>query len=196
MHRPHGHLVDYKIETTIDGEVSFTAQGADAYVTFNHAKKIVKDGETEVFHVSNPKLGSAEIPNLYPMKIESMNEVIYEEVGIRTTEVKDGKYLLNGEPIKFKGVNRHDFHPEKGAAVSIEDIERDLKLMKELNVNGVRTSHYPSCPELYRLCDRYGLYVISESDVESHGVQTRSADWSANFDEIANSPIFEEGILF
>ena len=195
LQRPQGHLVDYKIETTLDGEVSFVPYGADAFVSFNGKKALAKDGESVVFQVDNPKLWSAETPHLYPMTIEAMNEVVYEEVGIRTTEVKDGLYLLNDKPIKFKGVNRHDFHPEKGAAVSLADIERDLKLMKELNVNGIRTSHYPACPEMYRLCDRYGFYVVSESDVESHGVQTRKADWNSNFDEIANSPIFEEGIL-
>lgn len=195
LSRPQGHVRDYVVKTAMDGTVSFTAYGASVSVTFVGETKSAADGETIFFKVKNPKLWSAETPYLYPMTIESAGEIIYENVGIRTTEVKDRKYLLNGKPVKFKGVNRHDFHPEKGAAVSLADIERDLRLMKELNVNAIRTSHYPSCPEMYKLCDKYGFYVISESDVETHGVQTRKTGWSANFDEIANDPIFEEGIL-
>lgn len=195
LSRPQGHVRDYAIRTALDGTVSFTSYGASVAVTFVGETQTVADGETVTFKVKNPKLWSAETPYLYPMTIEGAGEIIYENVGIRTTEVKNRKYLLNGKPVKFKGVNRHDFHPDKGAAVSLSDVERDLRLMKELNVNAIRTSHYPSCPEMYKLCDKYGFYVISESDVETHGVQTRKPDWSGNFDEIANSPIFEDGIL-
>ena len=103
------------------------------------------------------------------MEILSEGERIFEKVGIRTIEIRDRKYLFNGQPIKFRGVNRHDFHSEKGAAVSLSDIEEDLRLMKTLNINAIRTSHYPSAPEFYKLCDKYGFYVISESDLETHG---------------------------
>lgn len=103
------------------------------------------------------------------MTIDCAGERIFEQVGICSAEIREGKFLFNGKPIKFRGVNRHDFHPEKGAAVSLGDMENDLILMKRLNVNAIRTSHYPSAPEFYKLCDRYGFYVISESDVETHG---------------------------
>ena len=89
------------------------------------------------------------------MKIFANGEVIYNRIGIRTTEIKDGAYLFNGKPIKFYGVNRHDFHPEKGYAVSREDMLKDVLLMKSLNVNAVRTSHYPASPLFYELCDDY-----------------------------------------
>lgn len=120
--------------------------------------------------MNDARLWSAEDPHLYEMYISCAGEMIYEKVGIRSVEVKNGIFLLNGKPVKLYGVNRHDFHPAKGAAVSYEDMEQDIKLMKQLNVNAVRTSHYPSAPEFYKLCDEYGLYVISESDLETHGV--------------------------
>ncbi len=110
------------------------------------------------------------------MELSSNGEIIYERIGIRTSEIKDGIYLFNGKPIKIKGVNRHDFHPEKGAAVSFEDIKSDLLLMKSLNVNAIRTSHYPSSPELYNLCNELGFYVLSESDVECHGIRFASIE--------------------
>ncbi len=174
LKRPNGHVIDYKIETNVAGQDAWVAfiyrSGGEANVTFGKETKRVCAGETVRFFVENAKLWSAETPYLYDLQIECAKETIFEKVGIRTVEVKDRKFLLNGKAIKFRGVNRHDFHPEKGAAVSYEDMERDILLMKELNVNAVRTSHYPSAPEFYKLCDRYGLYVFSESDVETHGV--------------------------
>ena len=177
LKRPEGHIVDYKIETAIDGNdgvVTFRlANRVSACVTFNGETKET-NGETLVFRVKDARLWSAETPYLYEMTIEAVGERIFERVGIRTSEVKDGVYLFNGKPIKFFGVNRHDFHPEKGAAVSYEDMRADLLLMKKLNVNAVRTSHYPSSPLFYGLCDEIGLYVMSESDLETHGAQ---ASW-------------------
>ncbi|MBQ4269850.1 MAG: hypothetical protein IJB97_09420, partial [Clostridia bacterium] len=174
LKRPEGHIVDYKIDATIDGDdgiVTFAPSSAvSARVTFNGETKET-NGEALSFRVKNARFWSAETPNLYDMTIESVGERIFERVGIRTSEVKDGVYLFNGKPIKFFGVNRHDFHPEKGAAVSFEDMRSDLLLMKKLNVNAVRTSHYPSSPLFYGLCDEIGLYVMSESDLESHGSQ-------------------------
>lgn len=179
LRRPQGHVVDYKIETDVLGKnasVRFLYRaGGDALVTFEGQTKAVKAGREVRFSVKNAKLWSAEEPYLYDLRIEAAGEIIYEKVGIRTVEIKDGVFLFNGAPIKLRGVNRHDFHPEKGAAVSYEDMENDVRLMKLLNVNAVRTSHYPSAPEFYKLCDRYGLYVVSEADVEAHGVAVLGA---------------------
>lgn len=173
LKRPEGHIVDYKIETRIDGrnaEVVFRhCGGGDAEVCFGGERKIVRAGEKVCFSVVEAKLWSAESPYLYDLDIECAGEKIFEQVGVRESEIRDGRFLWNGKPIKFYGVNRHDFHPEKGATVSMADMENDLRLMKRLNVNAVRTSHYPSAPEFYKLCDRYGIYVISESDLETHG---------------------------
>ena len=170
LSRPEKHVVDYKIETKTSGEVSFLLiEGAAANVTLCGETKNVKEGEKVVFKIDNPVLWSAETPCLYDLDIESEGEFIRERIGIREVSIENGVFLLNGKAIKLRGVNRHDFHPTKGAAVSLGDILTDLKLMKELNVNAIRTSHYPSCPEFYALCDEYGFYVIDEADLESHG---------------------------
>lgn len=168
--RPQQHIVDYKIETKADGEVTFRLmEGISALVTFEGMTKSVRQGETIAFKVSDPHLWSAETPYLYDMDITANGEFIREKVGIREITIKDGVFLLNNMPIKLRGVNRHDFHPQKGAAVSLDDIMTDLKLMKQLNVNAIRTSHYPSCPQFYHLCDKYGFYVLDEADLETHG---------------------------
>ena len=183
--RPEGHITDYKIETKIlDGEraeiVFRNLSGSQAELTLSGEKKVVPaDGQVEFF-LEKYELWSAESPFLYDLIIRCEGEQILERVGIRTTEVRDGVFLINSRPVKLKGVNRHDFHPEKGYTVSEEDMENDVRLMKSLNVNAVRTSHYPAPPIFYSLCDRYGLYVMSESDLESHG-STKIADDSLDF---------------
>ncbi len=196
LSRPEKHIVDYKITTTLSS-VSFTLlDGDEATVEFLGEQKSVKRGETVTFTVENPKNWSAENPYLYDMIISAFGEYIGEKVGLRTTQVKDGIYLFNGEPIKMHGVNRHDFNAKTGATVTIENIIEDMTLMKKLNVNAIRTSHYPNMPEFYQLCDKFGFYVIDESDLESHGVVARYTGFeSANFDEIANDPQFEYGIV-
>ena len=175
LKRPRGHIFDYKIQTKIvnDGaEVLFTylTGGSTAEVTICGKTEKVSAGKQITFFIKEAKLWSAEQPYLYDLQITCAGETIFEKVGVRSVEVKEGRFLLNDRPIKLYGVNRHDFHPEKGAAVSYEDLENDVRLMKSLNVNAVRTSHYPAAPEFYTLCDKYGLYVISESDLETHGV--------------------------
>lgn len=177
LKRPQNHIEDYKIETMISGKdakvlFSYRRGKAAAEVSFEKQTKKVNAGETVCFSIKDAVLWSAEIPYLYDLVIRAGGETIYEKVGVRTVEVRDRKFLVNGKPIKLYGVNRHDFHPEKGAAVSYEDMEQDIRLMKSLNVNTVRTSHYPSAPEFYKLCDKYGIYVISESDLETHGADS------------------------
>lgn len=195
--RPEGHVVDYKISTAIDGTVTFKLlDGTSATVTFAGEKKSVGNGETVSFKVENPHLWSAEDPYLYDMLIENNGEFIGEKVGIRTTEVKNGVYLFNGKPVKLMGVNRHDFNPKTGATVTIENIIEDFTLMKKLNVNAIRTSHYPNCPVFYKLADEYGFYVMDESDLESHGVVSRFTGFeNANYDEIADDPQFRQAII-
>lgn len=173
LHRPKNHITDYFIDTKIDGKngvVIFENRSQVEIVVRlqGQEKQVVSGGKVE-FIIENAKLWSAEEANLYDMTLLCNGEVIFERVGIRTSEVKDGIYLFNGKPIKLYGINRHDFHPDKGATVSYEDMKRDVLLMKQYNVNAVRTSHYPASPLFYELCDEYGLYVMSESDVESHG---------------------------
>ena len=126
-------------------------------------------------HISNVDRWTAEQPHLYQLMVTLKKGTrtiasISEQIGFRTIEVNDGQFLVNGEPILIKGVNRHEHDPLTGHVISKELMERDIQLMKEYNINAVRTSHYPTDPYWYDLCDRYGLYVIDEANIESHGM--------------------------
>ena len=128
-----------------------------------------KIGRAE-FAISNPVYWNAETPMLYTLLMEAGGEVIAEKIGLRKVEVSEGIIKLNGAPIRFKGVNRHDSDPVTGPVIGREQAMKDLKLMKQHNINAIRTSHYPSAPWFLQLCDEYGFYVIDEADVEAHGV--------------------------
>ena len=128
------------------------------------------------FTIDTPKLWSAETPHLYDLRIEvfdtfgTKREIVTEKVGFRRFEIRDSIMYLNGQRIVFKGVNRHEFCAESGRVISEEIIRKDLITMKRNNINAVRTSHYPNRTEFYRLCDLFGLYVIDETNLETHGV--------------------------
>lgn len=137
------------------------------------------------------RLWSAETPYLYTLILETEREVITEQLGLREVEVRDGIFFFNGEKIKLYGVNRHDSDPVTGFTISLDQMRRDLKLMKEHNVNAIRTSHYPNAPQFYQLCDRYGFYVMDEADNESHGTnQGYKQDWGEESVWIADNPAF------
>ncbi|MDX2248346.1 MAG: glycoside hydrolase family 2 TIM barrel-domain containing protein [Bacteroidia bacterium] len=124
--------------------------------------------------VSNPELWSAETPYLYTLTIQLLDkngvaiEAVSQKVGFRKVEIKNGQLLVNEKPIYIKGVNRHESHPRYGRAVPEEAMIQDIKLMKQNNINSVRTAHYPNQPRWYELCDQYGLYVFDEANIESH----------------------------
>ena len=126
--------------------------------------------------IVNPLKWSAETPNLYTLLLTlkdedgSIVEVLSSNVGFRSSEIKDGRLLVNGAPITLRGVNRHEHHPVTGHYVDTESMIDDILLMKRHNINAVRASHYPATPEWYELTDRYGLYVIDEANIESHGI--------------------------
>lgn len=130
-------------------------------------------------NVPAPRLWSAEAPELYPYEITvlaadgSVLESTHGKAGFRRFELKDGLMLLNGKRIVFKGVNRHEWDCRTGRCVTAEDMLRDIKLMKQNNINAVRTSHYPNRVEWYDLCDEYGLYMIDETNMETHGTWSR-----------------------
>ena len=126
-----------------------------------------------VFEIKNPKLWNPEQPYLYTMVIEGRNEVITDRIGIREICIKDAVIYENELPVKFKGVNRHDSDPVTGFAISLDQMKKDLQMMKQHNFNAVRSSHYPNAPYFYQLCDQYGFYVIAEADNESHGTQSQ-----------------------
>lgn len=136
--------------------------------------------------VSNPLKWSAEKPNLYTvilrLKDDSGRIVEIERCnfGFRKVEIKGGQLLLNGAPILIKGVNRHEHDPDTGHYVSLESMVRDIKLMKWFNINTVRTAHYPDDPQWYDLCDKYGIYLIDEANIESHGIGYKPENTLAN----------------
>ena len=126
-------------------------------------------------NVPNPSLWSAEVPNLYTLKVTASDkkdvvESTSIDFGFRTVEINKGQLLVNGQPVLIKGADRHEMNADKGYVVSEEDMIRDIRIMKELNMNAVRTCHYPNDPRWYALCDKYGLYVVDEGNIESHGM--------------------------
>jgi len=142
--------------------------------------------------VTAPEKWSDEHPYLYTVLLtlkDPTGEVVEVEscrVGFRMVEIKDGQVHINGVPILFKGVNRHEHDPDTGHVVTVESMIEDIRLMKQFNVNSVRTCHYPDDPRWYELCDQYGLYVIDEANIESHGVWdrlTKDAEWKTAFME-------------
>lgn len=156
------------------------------------APKLAADAEGHLdlrLPVTAPKKWNAEEPNLYTLLVSTLDTagavtcVQRQTVGFRTIEIRDQQFWINGVSVKFCGVNRHDTHPALGHAVSMESMIEDVTLMKQHNVNMVRTSHYPNDPRWMELCDRFGLYVVDEADLETHGFQSmhgaaNAADWA------------------
>ena len=185
LSRPHGHIFDLDLKTEGNNIVCFADKEFTA--EFYEGKKLLGSDVSEngkvSFSVDSPKTWTAETPNLYTVKFYAAGEIITRKVGFRTIEIsKDYELLINGKSVKLKGVNHHDTHPERGWTMSDEDILRDLKLMKELNINTIRTSHYPPCPKFLDYCDEMGFYVILETDIETHGFLRRYANVDYRFD--------------
>lgn len=161
-------------------------------------KKPVVDGKV-TFTVNDPKLWTAETPNLYSMIFQLEEEYIPIHAGFRTIATTDrGELLINGTPVKLKGVNHHDTHPTKGHVMSIEDIRKDLFTMKQLNINTIRTSHYPPASEFLELCNQYGFYVVDEADIEMHGFVSKITGWEYKAyakDWLTDAPLWEEALL-
>ncbi len=157
----------------------FNAEGkliSSTSKTFRNNKKVIKDTLKTV--VENPQKWSAETPYLYTVVLElkkGNKTTEYEscKVGFRTSEVKNGQLLINGVPVLIKGVNRHEHDEFKGHVVSRKLMKKDVELMKQNNINAVRTCHYPDDPYWYKLCDQYGIYLIDEANIESHGMGYR-----------------------
>ena len=187
---PEVHVYDLQIRAIPDETLSAAALEIRTNTWGKGTVKITlsKDGETVIedkkaldgeeiyaWKVENPVLWSAEDPQLYDLKMEVYNEsgelqeVIPQKVGFRRFEMKDGIMTLNGKRIVFKGVNRHEFSSVSGRHVSEEELRKDLKIMKQNNINAIRTCHYPDASLIYELCDEYGIYMIDETNLESHG---------------------------
>ena len=184
--RPQEHIEDYVIETDLADDfafaelvirfkfsgspfpVRFTLQCPDGKTLFSETVTPRPDGTVSI-HVEDPALWSAESPALYTLVMDAGSEVITEKVGFRRVEIRDLVLTLNGAPITFRGVNRHESDPVTGAVITIDQAMKDLRMIKASNFNAVRASHYPNSPWFYKLCDSMGLYVIDEADNESHG---------------------------
>ncbi len=197
--RPEKHITDYKIETTIEGGsgvLTFINESElDIRLSMEGRETVAKAGETVKLAVENVSLWSPESPKLYTLYLYANGEKIEEKIGFRVVSIDGKVFKINGDNVKLKGVNRHDFNCETGATVTLENMLEDIQLMKSLNVNAVRTSHYPNRPEFYLLCDIYGLYVMDEADLESHAAQTRSGVVDdALWGEYAENEIFTPGI--
>lgn len=195
--RNKAHLKDYEIIPDLDasyvnGTLKISTEFSDLDKKDTYTLDVqLKDGDkiitskvisalsekqTFEFAVNNPKKWSAEIPNLYQIdfilkdKKGTIVEVIQQNVGFRKVEIKGGQLLVNGKAIYIKGVNRHEVDPVTGQTISRERMEQDIKIMKEFNINAVRMSHYPNDEYFYELCDKYGIYVVDEANIESHGM--------------------------
>ncbi len=194
---PEVHVNDLKIRALPDETLERATLEMDAQVWGNGTALIVLSREGEVifedrkelinieetpsdknhfeWKVNQPELWSAEEPQLYDLLIEIYNkngelqEIIPQKVGFRRFEMKDGIMTLNGKRIVFKGVNRHEFSSVTGRHVSEEELRKDLQMMKQNNINAIRTCHYPNTSLIYQLCDEYGIYMIDETNLESHG---------------------------
>ena len=193
--RPQAHIADLFITPDLvnnyqDGtlEVKLNAVGAKGETVMFSLKdkegkevaaqtaKVGGNGEVKVnFNVKNPLKWTAETPNLYTLYTTLMDgkqvaEVVPQRVGFRKVEIKNAQVLVNGQPVLFKGANRHELDPVTGYVVSMDRMLEDIRVMKELNINAVRTCHYPNDPRWYELCDIYGIYMVAEANIESHGM--------------------------
>ena len=189
--RPENHVYDIDVRTSVSGDVSVTCTFIGEPV---EVEAKILDGKTELsaLHVENPKLWSAETPYLYTLVIKAGDEYIEKQIGFRSIAVSGkGELLINGTPVKLKGVNRHDTHAKNGYTVTLEDMTADLIMMKKHNINCIRTSHYPNDPVFYELCDKYGFYVVDECDIEAHGVELIVRNMNPSF-FFADNPEWKE----
>ena len=169
-------------------DVKLTGKGTVEAKLFDADGKLVAEGLQAT--VDNAKAWSAETPYLYTLEVQLKNgnnvtEVVRKKVGFRHIEIKGGQLLVNNQPILIKGADRHELDPDGGYIVSVERMIQDIKIMKQLNINAVRTCHYPDDPRWYELCDEYGLYLTAESNLESHGMGYKEKTLAIN-------PLFEK----
>ncbi len=195
LSRPAAHIRDIYIKPQMDGSVNLelTFIGKE----MGHSVSYFLPDGTRVEKIANPQRWSAEKPILYGILIECNGEYIYRKFGFRSIAVSaKGELLINDVPVKLKGVNRHDSHPKYGYCTTYADMEQDVLMMKQHNINCVRTSHYPNHPEFLEICDRYGLYVLDECDIETHGIEAAYGFCSLkSIEEMASNPEWTSSYL-
>ncbi|EKN65278.1 beta-galactosidase [Neobacillus bataviensis LMG 21833] len=185
--------IETDIVSSEDYEIRYTLSNKKSHYFLQES--IHSSTDAWMVRIINPLKWSAEEPNLYDLDIElivneTVVEAIHEKIGFRKIELKNGLMYVNDVPIKLKGVNRHEAHPTLGRTIPIEHAEKDVILMKQANINAVRTAHYPADPRFYRLCDKYGLYVIDEADLESHGFF-----FIGNVHQLSADPLWEKAYV-
>ena len=214
LKRPKQAISDYHIKTRIEDMLAKVEIEMKFYSPLNVKISIedrngavvalgsIAEEGTAVLEIASPELWNTENPYLYKLILETENEVIVDHIALRKIEIKDQVIYLNGQKIKFRGVNRHDSDPVTGFTISLEQITTDLTLMKQHNFNAIRSSHYPNAPFFYEMCDKYGFMVIDEADIEAHGpfMIYRKEDTDYNRfkrwnEKIADDPVWEEAIV-
>ena len=214
LKRPKQAISDYHIKTRIEDMLAKVELDIKFYSPLNVKISIedrngavvalgsIAEEGTAVLEIASPELWNTENPYLYKLILETENEVIVDHIALRKIEIKDQVIYLNGQKIKFRGVNRHDSDPVTGFTISPEQITTDLTLMKQHNFNAIRSSHYPNAPFFYEMCDKYGFMVIDEADIEAHGpfMIYRKEDTDYNRfkrwnEKIADDPVWEEAIV-
>ena len=214
LKRPEQAISDYYIKTkiedlfvTVELDVKFYSS-ANVKISIEDKNgavvavgSIAEEG-IAVLEIASPELWNTENPYLYKLILETENEVIVDHIALRKIEIKDQVIYLNGQKIKFRGVNRHDSDPVTGFTISVEQLTTDLTLMKQHNFNAIRSSHYPNSPFFYEMCDKYGFMVIDEADIEAHGpfMLYRKEDTDYNRfkrwnEKIADDPAWEAAIV-
>ena len=196
LFRPENHILDFFVNADASGKVSLkyvlSGEGEPRAFIVTPDKEMIKFG-----NVKNPLLWNAETPNLYTLVLEYNGETIVKKFGFRTIDVYKTNILrVNGKPVKLKGVNRHDTNPKTGYTVSYDDMYNDLVLMKQNNINCIRTSHYPNSPVFPEMCSELGFYIIDECDLEAHGVEGAYLAWREDHSEdIASNELWKEAFL-
>ncbi len=214
LKRPKQAISDYHIKTRIEDMLAKVEIEMKFYSPLNVKISIedrngavvalgsIAEEGTAVLEIASPELWNTENPYLYKLILETENEVIVDHIALRKIEIKDQVIYLNGQKIKFRGVNRHDSDPVTGFTINPEQITTDLTLMKQHNFNAIRSSHYPNVPFFYEMCDKYGFMVIDEADIEAHGpfMIYRKEDTDYNRfkrwnEKIADDPVWEKAIV-
>ena len=214
LKRPEQAISDYHIKTKIEDMLAKVELDVKFYSPANVKISIedkngavvavgsITEEGTAVLEIASPELWNTENPYLYKLILETENEVIVDHIALRKIEIKDQVIYLNGQKIKFRGVNRHDSDPVTGFTINLEQLTTDLTLMKQHNFNAIRSSHYPNAPFFYEMCDKYGFMVIDEADIEAHGpfMIYRKEDTDYNRfkrwnEKIADDPVWEEAIV-
>ena len=214
LKRPKQAISDYHIKTRIEDMLAKVEIEMKFYSPLNVKISIedrngavvalgsIAEEGTAVLEIASPELWNTENPYLYKLILETENEIIVDHIALRKIEIKDQVIYLNGQKIKFRGVNRHDSDPVTGFTINPEQITTDLTLMKQHNFNAIRSSHYPNAPFFYEMCDKYGFMVIDEADIEAHGpfMIYRKEDTDYNRfkrwnEKIADDPVWEEAIV-